>query len=135
MGHGVVRKRLDFIHLLKMLAQHHRDLAFPDLHGSGLTPSKPAVVYSAQGIWLLRWPVIVGKGADSRARNNILPHFSPSKWSPGSLRCRQEPGNLVDENISCHLKYRSAPVHLLQTKKKNYKNVNYVESLTSKPTA
>ena len=39
---------LDSIHLLKMLAQSHRDLTFPDLHGSGLIASEPVLIYSAQ---------------------------------------------------------------------------------------
>ena len=56
---------LDSIHLLKMLAQHHRDLALPDLHGSGLIASEPTLVYHAQkrtnGVWLLRWSVSVAQ--------------------------------------------------------------------------
>ena len=39
---------LEFIHLLKMLAESHRELDIPDLHMSGITASELALVYFAQ---------------------------------------------------------------------------------------
>ena len=61
----VTETPLDSISLLKMLPQRHQDLAFPNLHGSGLIASELALVYSAQkrtnGVWLLRQPVSVAQ--------------------------------------------------------------------------
>ena len=59
------KRLLDSIHLLGMLAQRHRELAFPDVHGSGLTAFEPALIYSARkrtyGVWVLRRPVSVAQ--------------------------------------------------------------------------
>ena len=80
----VTETPLDSIGLLKMLPQRHQDLAFPNLHGSGLIASELTLVYSTQkrtnGVWLLRRPVSVAQ------RNRQLSsqwYLSPSqsKWS------------------------------------------------------
>ena len=47
MEHGVA-KNTSRLHTLWMLPQRRRDLALPDLHGSSLTASEPASIYSGQ---------------------------------------------------------------------------------------
>ena len=48
----------------------------------------------------------------------ILPHLTHFKWSLCSLRCRQEPDDLSDENILGHLADITAPFNPYQMKKK-----------------
>ena len=38
-----------------MLAEHYRELPLPDLHGSSLTASEPALIYSVQKLTHWRW--------------------------------------------------------------------------------
>ena len=56
------------------------------------------------------------KGADSRARINIFPHLSASKYSSCFLRHLQELNDLAEGNMTGHLVHYPAPIHLLQTK-------------------
>ena len=70
---------LDSIHEIRMLAQHHRKLAFPQIHGSSLAASEPALVRSDQkctnGVWFPRRPVNVAQR--SRQLSTYL-HLVPS---------------------------------------------------------
>ena len=49
---------------------------------------------------------------------------STSKWSSCYLRCPQESGDLAEGNMSSHVVYLPAPIHLPQTKRLLFKDKN-----------
>ena len=53
--------------------------------------------------------------------NKRIINPSVSKLCPCCLRCRQEPGDLADGNMSGHLVNHLAPVHIPQTKNNKLK--------------